>query len=202
MNEYLDLLNYISQKKKVDAGTLEGLMDNIAAWESDYKGKMTPMPEAAQVGKGPGRGAFQFELSPEAAKAKGLKAGSGAANTALTRLKQFYAAENLEPPTWINELKKDFDPAALSYEQQKMLFLGDTMMAKGKDLSKLNEMSQGEWWGRFHQTQNIPEKVKAFDANAARRYYAENPPVTYEELAGMAGTGLENPLLARTDMFT
>ena len=32
--------------------------------------------------------------------------------------------------------------------------------------------------------------------------FAQTQPVTLEELLGMAGTGLENPLLARTDMFT
>lgn len=33
------------------------------------------------------------------------------------------------------------------------------------------------------------------------RYLAPKP-ITYEELAGLTGTGLENELLARTDMFT
>ena len=217
MNDYKDLLSYISEKKKIDAGALEGLMDNIAAWESDYKNRMTPMPTSSQVGGGPGRGAFQFEVKAYKKDKDGNYVLDEEGNkilvqpasvTAVKRLKQFYEQEGLEIPEWVKELKisnnpdESYNPADLTYDQQKMLFLADTMKAPNKDFAKLNEMSQGEWWGRYHQTQNIPQKVKDFNENARRRYFAENPPVSFEELSGMAGTGLENPLLARTDMFT
>lgn len=59
-SSYDDLLDFASKAKGIERQRLEEVMDNIASWESDYYNKENPIPNAKQVGGGPGRGAFQF----------------------------------------------------------------------------------------------------------------------------------------------
>ena len=178
--DYEDLVSSVELLKGVSRSNLESLMDNIAAWESDYKNKQDIITDAKQVGGGPGRGAFQFEIYDVNGQ------GQPAAITAANRLNNLYEEVGAEKPEWLKNLKikyrepksykeaaENFNPADLTYEQQKMLFLGDALMAsggKGKPLEQLNEISPGMWWGQYHQTGNDPDKVKLFDKNVNERY--------------------------------
>ena len=183
LNEYEDLINSVEQLKGIDRVSVESLMDNIAAWESDYYNKQDILTDARQKGGGPGRGAFQFEIYD----VKGQ--GQPAAITAANRLNNFYDKMGADKPQWLKDLKikyrepksyaeaaQNFNPADLPYEQQKMLFLGDALMAgngKLRPLEKLNEVSPGMWWGKYHQTSNDPEKIRLFDRNVNKRYAKE-----------------------------
>lgn len=183
-SSYDDLLDFASKAKGIERQRLEEVMDNIASWESDYYNKENPIPNAKQVGGGPGRGAFQFEILT---KDKQGKYGQPAAITAVNRLRNFYKNElGIPQPQWLQNLQikyrepknykeasQNFDPSSLTYEQQKMLFLGDVIMAgggKSRPLEKINEMSLGDWWGKYHKTNATPEQIQEFNNNVNKRY--------------------------------
>lgn len=166
--EYDFLLNSISQDKQVPTEKLEDLMDSIAMWESDFAGKKQVKPTAKQVGGGPGRGAFQFELMDQG--------GSGRNKSAKNRLNNYYKKLQRERPEWLKQLPDNFDAATLPLEQQKMLFLGDARMGPG-NLSKLVKddrggysnggMSVGDWWAKHHKISGVTTKdIKAFNDKA------------------------------------
>ena len=106
---------------------------------------------------GPGRGMFQYE------------GPSGA--TAVKRTLSFFKEKGIDPPQWLSQLKnkKSVDFSQLSEEQQRMLFLGDKKMGAG-DLSKVMSGKQTiqEFWGKYHQTQNDPVKIKKFTEDMKR----------------------------------
>ena len=171
--EYDFLLNSISKDKTVPIAVLEDLMDNIAIWESDFQ-KKEIKPDAVQVGGGPGRGAFQFEL---------MDGGSGRNKSAKTRLNNYYRSIDRERPEWLKSLPDNFDASKLSLEQQKMLFLGDARMGKG-DLSRLvaeeNPMTVGDWWAERHKIKGVsPEDRIKFNRQAEinRLRRNENQPI-------------------------
>ena len=183
MSDYNSFIkSVLSKKDKITKKQLEKFADEVATFESNRGGRQ-PIPTAAQFAKGqseysirsenpvlgPGRGAFQFELSKEKAKELGMAGAedaSGAADTALKRLKQYYQQNKLEQPKWITELKEGFDPAALSYEQQKMLFIGDMMMKKGADLNDISnpDFNPGDFWAKYHKISGVtPSEKEAFN---------------------------------------
>lgn len=171
--EYDFLLNSISQDKQVPIPVLEDLMENIAIWESDFNRKEIK-PDAVQVGGGPGRGAFQFEL---------MDGGSGRNKSAKTRLNNYYKMLKRERPEWLKNLPDNFDASTLPLEQQKMLFLGDARMGPG-NLSKLvaeeNPMTVGDWWAERHKIKGVsPEDRIEFNRQAEinRLRRQENRPV-------------------------
>ena len=171
--EYDFLLNSISQDKQVPIPVLEDLMENIAIWESDFNRKEVK-PDAVQVGGGPGRGAFQFEL---------MDGGSGRNKSAKTRLNNYYKMLKRERPEWLKNLPDNFDASTLPLEQQKMLFLGDARMGPG-NLSKLvaeeNPMTVGDWWAERHKIKGVsPEDRIEFNRQAEinRLRRQENRPV-------------------------
>lgn len=171
--EYNFLLNSISQDKQVPIPVLEDLMENIAIWESDFNRKEVK-PDAVQVGGGPGRGAFQFEL---------MDGGSGRNKSAKTRLNNYYKMLKRERPEWLKNLPDNFDASTLPLEQQKMLFLGDARMGPG-NLSKLvaeeNPMTVGDWWAERHKIKGVsPEDRIEFNRQAEinRLRRQENRPV-------------------------
>lgn len=191
--EYDFLLNSISQDKQVPVPVLEDLMENIAIWESDFNRKEVK-PDAVQVGGGPGRGAFQFEL---------MNGGSGRNKSAKTRLNNYYKFINRERPEWLKSLPDNFDASTLPLEQQKMLFLGDARMGPG-NLSKLvaeeNPMTVGDWWAERHKIQGVsPEDKIEFNTQVEinRLRKQENQPVNTSRaalidpnmLGGFQGTG-------------
>jgi len=178
-SEYDFLLQSISEDKKIAPNVIEDLMDNIAKWESDFKRKSDIKPKAKQVGGGPGRGAFQFELIDQG--------GSGRNKSAKTRLENYYNFIKREKPEWLKKLPDNFDASTLPLEQQKMLFLGDARMGPG-NLSHLvygkqlgdNPMSVGEWWGKHHKIKGVSDKdIEEFNKRAEinRLRRQENRPV-------------------------
>jgi len=165
-SEYDFLLQSISNDKKIAPDVIEDLMDSIAKWESDFKSKSDIKPKSKQVGGGPGRGAFQFELMDQG--------GSGRNKAAKTRLNNYYKMLKRERPEWLKNLPDNFDASTLSLEQQKMLFLGDARMGPG-NLSHLvygkqlgdEPMSVGEWWAKHHKKSGVSDKdIEEFNKRA------------------------------------
>lgn len=153
MSEYQDLLKTIAEEKDVSPALIQQAMDKIAFHESfnSTLGRGI-IPDRVQGGGGPGRGAFQYEQGgPE-----------DSAAVALRRLKNYYTRTEQPIPSWAAELDDTFDPAELTLDQQRMLFLTDHRERPGSDFKKLEEMDIAEWWGKYHQTESDPNKIKLF----------------------------------------
>jgi hypothetical protein len=153
MSEYQDLLKRIAEEKDVSPALIQQAMDKIA-WHESFNSTLGRgiIPDRVQDGSKIGRGAFQYE--------KGGAEDSAA--VALRRLKNYYTGNKLPIPSWAAELDNTFDPAELTLDQQRMLFLTDHRERTGSDFKKLEEMSIADWWGKYHQTESDPEKIKVF----------------------------------------
>lgn len=163
MSEAQRILNLIAEEKNMSPDLIEDAMNKIAFHESwDSEQRTGIIPDRVQMGGGPGRGAFQYEI------------GEGkSAEVGLNRMKAFYQdVLGEEPPEWIQKLPIDYNPAELSLDQQQVLFLADHRMRPRSDFKQLEKMDVDEWWGRYHQTQNDPTKRRKF-RNHAGLYEAE-----------------------------
>lgn len=69
------------------------------------------------------------------------------------------------------------------------------------DAAATNLLDNDEYKRRLKQGRD-GVVVRLEDASNKIKSYGQPKTVTLQELLGLAGTGLENPLLARTDMFT
>jgi len=106
-------------------------------------------PAQRQVGGGPGRGLYQYEMdrTPETGVI-----GSGGANTAVKRTMTFLNQIDQEVPSWLNDLsKEDADFSKLTEKQQQLLLIGDHLLGRGD----FGDVLQGkdafvEWWRKHH----------------------------------------------------
>ena len=157
MSEAQRILNLIAEDKDMSPTLIEDAMNKIAFHESwDSEQRMGIIPDRVQMGGGPGRGAFQYEIG------KGKSAEVG-----LNRIKAFYKdVLKEEPPEWVQELPVDYNPAELDLDKQQVLFLADHRMRDRSDFKKLESMDVDEWWGRYHQTKNDPSKRAKFRTHA------------------------------------
>jgi len=158
MAEATDLLKAIAEDKKVSPEQITQAAELIAFHESKLN------PSSKQLGGGPGRGLFQYEIGKEAS-----------ASAARKRAQAAFKRYNLEPPEWLSSLDNDYDPSELTEEQQFILFLGDHRERPNSDFAKLNEMPLADWWGKYHQTQDDPKKKETFnrDMQAYRQMQAK-----------------------------
>lgn len=99
--------------------------------------------QISQRGGGPGRGKYQFEVGKN----------SGAI-TAARRTKQYYQANDIKVPQWLEEATKNdsLDVTNLTGEQQDVLFLGNMRQHPKADLSKVWEGKQSvdDFWLNYH----------------------------------------------------
>lgn len=168
-----DMLLKIEQDKKVPVPTMELLMEAIM--DKETGGDIRPDKTQGDLPEGYGRGVFQFENRLE----KGKK-GNTSSQVALNRLKTTLKKQGLETPEWVSNLDKNYDPADLTIDQQKMLFLGYHAQ---KPKSNFNDITNGkltmaEWWGQNHQTQSDPKGMADFNTrleNIKKKRAQEDP---------------------------
>ena len=105
---YQEFLDYIASIKGISPAALEEAMEKIAFHETGAQQRMSPA--AKQLGGGPGRGLFMFEIGPRAG-----------AITAVNRTVNHFRREKLELPRWLSTLYKgkSLDASTLSPSQQK-----------------------------------------------------------------------------------
>jgi len=170
MNE-LDKL--IAQLIKEEGGTKQQylhLLKEIANHETG--GSMDPLQK--QIGGGPGRGKYQFEIG----KNKG-------GITAARRLKTYYTSIKKPVPQWLNEVTKnnDLDASTLTDEQQDLLFLGNMKGHPRADLAKVmnGEESVPDFWANYHWAGKSRDRDKRIK-NFKDTYTEFKPlPVEYEK---------------------
>ena len=151
------MIDIVTNKKKVDAEVLKSLMKNIA--DKETGGDIRADKTQGDSPTGYGRGIFQIENKVP----KGTK-GHPSSVSYLNRTRKAFKDNKVEEPEWLKTLPKDYDPAKLSIEQQKVLFLGNHLEAPRSDFGLLNKgMTQAQWWGKFHQTESNPDAMKDFE---------------------------------------
>ena len=126
-------LKHIAERYKRSEGFLEGVMNRIAWHES------RSVVDCKQIGGGPGRGLFQFEV--------GVKQGG---ETAMNRLLRWFNKHEVGTPSWANVGINGVDASALSAEAQKMMFLGNVRYHPKASFKDLTIETLPEWWADYH----------------------------------------------------
>ena len=139
MNELNKLIDALVKEK---GGTREQylhLLNSIAKHETGD----TLSPTQKQVGGGPGRGKYQFEVGRN-------KGGI----TAARRLKDYYTRNNNPIPKWLDKSTKEesLDATTLTSEQQDALYLGNMREHPRADFAKLmsGKETVPDFWANYH----------------------------------------------------
>ena len=163
-----DLNALIDMLIKEKGGSKEdylSLMNKIAYHES--KGN----PTITQIGGGPGRGLFQFEVGDH-------EGGKTAAN----RLYNYLKSNKKIVPKWLKELNNNnsVDASTLTPEQQQMLFLGNMREHPKADFSKVwnEEESIEDFWANYHWAgKKVDEYQRRKSFQESLKSYKEPQPV-------------------------
>lgn len=169
---YSTAMQHLISKKGGEAADYEELMNVIAFHETGAQQRMKP--DAIQlitnekgelVPQGVGRGLFMFE------------AGDGAGGiTAVNRTYKEFKDNNIEIPSWLEELykEKSLDASTLSPEQQKVLFIGNYLQHPKANLGAWREgkVSTEEFWGNYHHAGGDSTNYDSF--RASKKAYEES----------------------------
>ena len=179
MSETQRVLELIAKEKNMNPMLIEDAMNKIGFHESwDSEERTGNIANRIQMGGGPGRGAFQYEIGysyidPNTGTKKwriNKEAETDQPNSAIVArqraLNYYEKVLGEDPPEWLVGLPENFNPAELPLDKQQLLFLTDHRMRKGSDFKKLESMDIDQWWGMFHQTENDPDKRRKFRTHA------------------------------------
>jgi len=139
--------------------------------------RMNPLQK--QVGKGPGRGLFQFEGRRGVPKKdkNGKKIGLDSFDVAINRAKNYFKHKTLSVPGWINNIQPGDDATSLTADQQKSLALLNFTRINSdgkrtdKSLKKLYDKSTNnanyeaaieDFWSSKHHTRPSAKQKKDF----------------------------------------
>jgi len=182
--------DFAAAKYKIDPKQIDSLMNEIAWHETG--GTMNPETQQRINAKdehgnkikgkyvdGQGKGLFQFEkmLMDE----EGVY-GQAGGMTARNRLANYYATQGIDDkhedfPQWLNQEgmrnpEIGFDASKVSADQQRMLFIGNVLMGKGRNFKNIGEGERGKWWLNNHYIGN--ENSETYDADRVARLNSFN----------------------------
>lgn len=146
---YNYVLKHIAERYGRSEDFLEGVMDRIAWHES------RGVVDCKQIGGGPGRGLFQFEV--------GVNQGG---ETAMNRLLRWLDKHDIEMPFWANTGINGVDASKLSKEAQCMMFLGNVRYHPKASFKGLTIENLAEWWADYHWAGDDSHRkghLKSFD---------------------------------------
>jgi hypothetical protein len=132
-NLYNYVLQNISNRYKQSEDNVEDVMNRIAWHES------RSVVDCKQIGGGPGRGLFQFEVG----KSQG-------GETAMRRLVRWFNASEVDIPSWANIGDNGVDASELTEDAQKMMFLGNVRYHPKASLKGLSAKNLPDWWADYH----------------------------------------------------
>ena len=124
-------------------------------------------PDQRQVGGGPGRGLYQYEMERNPESGVG---GSGGANTAVRRTSTFLEKIGQPIPSWLKDLQKqDADFSKLTKEQQQLLLIGDHLLGRG-DFGQVLQGSEAltDWWTKYHYGGSDRSSIEKMKKDAER----------------------------------
>jgi len=148
-NLYEYVLKHIGERYGRSEDFLEGVMNRIAWHES------RSVVDCKQIGGGPGRGLFQFEV--------GIKQGG---ETAMNRLLRWFVKHDIDTPSWVNVGVNGVDASKLAAEAQKMMFLGNVRYHPKASFKGLTIDNLREWWADYHWAGDASHReghMKSFD---------------------------------------
>lgn len=169
MDEREQLIKRLIKEKKGSREDYLNLLNSIAYHESGH----TMSPTIKQIGGGPGRGKYQFEV--------GKNAGG---ITAARRTLQYYKENNIPVPEWLKKATSydDLDVTTLSSEQQDILFLGNMRKHPKANFSNIWEGKETiqDFWANYHwagSDKDRKTRLKSF--NSSYNKYKDNSINTY-----------------------
>ena len=131
---YTHMLVNISERYKQTAEFLEQIMDRISYHESRRD------PVCKQLGGGPGRGLFQFELGPREG-----------GETAMNRLLRWCKANQIDAPDLTKiSTKIGVDASEIPSLGQNMLFMGNVRYHPKASFKNLTYKDLPLWWAKYH----------------------------------------------------
>ena len=146
---YTQMLVNISERYKQTAEFIEQIMDRISYHESRRD------PQCKQLGGGPGRGLFQFELGP-----------SEGGETGMNRLLRWFKANQVDAPDWTSiSTKFGVDASELPSLGQNMLFMGNVRYHPKASFKGLTYKNLPLWWAKYHWAgpeSQAEERIKSF----------------------------------------
>lgn len=155
MNEFDRILEELIKEKGGNKKSYLNLLNSIAYHESAH----TLDPTIKQIGGGPGRGKYQFEVG----KNRG-------AITAARRTKKYFDKKGIDTPKWLQDSLKDnsLDVSKLNSQQQDVLFLGNMRMHPKADLGKVvkGDQTVPEFWANYHwagSPRDRDKRLKSFN---------------------------------------
>jgi hypothetical protein len=180
--DYKQFLNYTAAKKGLSPAILEDAMAKIAFHETGPKMRGDEM--ARQMGGGPGRGLFMFEMGRAGGAVTAVRRTIGH----LVELGKEKGREGAETdpyhlvPDWLFEAKDagSLDVAGFfTEEDQKYIFLGNYLEHPKANLAVLRGGDEAlkQFWLNYHwagPAKGRPARLKAFEASLAA-YYKQNP---------------------------
>lgn len=139
---------------KRKGGSREDWEDRFGAVSYHESGR-TQDPAQKQIGGGPGRGLYQYEMTrnPES----GVR-GSGEANSAVNRTVRLMKSMGQNVPQWLTDLQgTDADFTKLSRQQQEIIFIADGLLDRG-DFGQVigGQRDFVDWWYNYHNRSGDP----------------------------------------------
>lgn len=131
---YDQMVVNIADRYEKTANFLEQVMDRVAYHESRRD------PGCKQLGGGPGRGLFQFEIGAEQG-----------AETAMNRLLRWFSNNQIDAPDWTHiSTKYGVDASEVPALGQNMMFLGNVRYHPRASFKKLTLKGLSLWWAKYH----------------------------------------------------
>ena len=153
---YTHMVVNIADRYKQETIYLEEIMDRIAYHESKRD------PKSKQLGGGPGRGLYQFEMGP-----------NEGGETAMNRLLRWFKANQIDAPDWTHiSTKYGVDASDGPRLGQDMMFLGNVRYHPKASFKGLTMGTLPLWWSKYHWAgpeHQAEERIKAF--NSSMKYY-------------------------------
>lgn len=153
---YNQLVVSIAKRYSKSTDFLEQVMDRIAYHESRRD------PGCKQLGGGPGRGLFQFEIGAEQG-----------AETAMNRLLRWLSHSKIEAPEWTHISTEDgVDASEIPTLGQNMMFLCNVRYHPQASFKGLKLKDLPLWWAKYHWAG--PEKdaeARILSFNESMRFY-------------------------------
>ena len=180
ISEYDQMIGNVSSQYGTTPENLEDIMNRIAYHETGPSQRMNPkaiqrvgigtnIDGTTEIGEGVGRGLFQFETGQDQGGA-----------TAMNRLQRYYEQNQMEVPSWTQyDSSKGVDASQLTPEQQKMMFLANTTLGKGRSFEGVDSDNLANWWNEFHYAG--PENKMGLFNESMNAYDINNKPSIEEQ---------------------
>lgn len=171
LSPYKQMLGNMETRYGQSPEQMEDIMNRVSYHETGPGSRMDPT--TTQVSGGPGRGLFQFDIGD----AQG-------GMTAMRRLRQYFKDQGQDSyPKWTEfDPRQGVDASKLTPEQQKMMFMANTVYHPSSSFKGLNSDNLGDWWQNNHYAG--PKDKRGIFNESMAAYNLKNTPTAEEKAFG------------------